>query len=298
MSGTDRNGSVSGNNATVTIHRGDTVNFVVNASGHPFYIKTSATTGTGDQVTVPTATNNGSQSATVTWNPNQGTASDNTGASFFYICQYHSSMVGSIVVKSGNRTSPIINVGALDDQYATGTKERKVTYSDMGNNIDLFAPADGSLAAYPPNYSSSYEVDRFDNTYVSKNGNTSWSDGTTGSPTTSQDVRFSGTSSACPVAAGLLGTVVEFNRSWTVNDIKTWLASLSNQDTTNDFYDGVEDAGADDTGHADVNKLQGAPARVIYQGGTYSHTTKETTVKEVTVGQGISISGTWNITRD
>ena len=35
LNGTDRNGVVSGNNATVTINRGDTVNFVVNASGHP-----------------------------------------------------------------------------------------------------------------------------------------------------------------------------------------------------------------------------------------------------------------------
>ena len=42
LSGSDRNGSVSGNNVTVTLTVGDTVNFVVNASGHPFYIKTSA----------------------------------------------------------------------------------------------------------------------------------------------------------------------------------------------------------------------------------------------------------------
>ena len=49
---------------------------------------------------------------------------------------------------SCNRTNPTINVGALDDQYASGNKERKVNYSDMGNMIDLFISADGSLAAY------------------------------------------------------------------------------------------------------------------------------------------------------
>jgi len=296
MSGTDRNGSVSGNNPTVTIHRGDTVNFNVNASGHPFYINHTAGTGTGNAVQYPTASSNGTQSGTVTWTPNQRTASSTGGEQFYYNCQFHGSMQGNINVQSGNRTNPTINVGALDDQYATGTKERKVNYSDMGNMIDLFSPADGSLAATVGTYG--IDIPRFDNTYVSKSGNTSWADGTTGSPSTSRDTRFSGTSSACPIAAGLIGTVVEFNRSWSESDIKTWLGTLQNQDTTNDFYDGTEDTGATDAGHSDLNKLQGATARVIYQGGTFSHTTKETTTKDVTFGNGISITGSLGMTRD
>ena len=36
LSGTDRNGSVSGNDPTITINKGDTVIFDVNASRHPF----------------------------------------------------------------------------------------------------------------------------------------------------------------------------------------------------------------------------------------------------------------------
>ena len=142
------------------------------------------------------------------------------------------------------------------------------------------------------------DIPRYDNTYTSKTNNTTWSDGQTGSPNTSRDTRFSGTSAACPVACGLIATVVEFNRSWSSADIKTWLATLQNQDTTSDFYDGTEDSGATDSGHSDLNKLQGATARVIYQGGTFSHTTKETTTKAVTLGSGISISGAWNIQRD
>lgn len=296
LSGTDRNGSVSGNNATVTINRGDTVNFVVNASGHPFYVNHTAGTGTGNAVQYPTASSNGTQSGTVIWSPNQRTASSTGGEQFYYNCQFHGGMQGSIIVQSGNRTSPVINVGCLDDQYGSSTKERKVNYSDMGNNIDLFSPGDGSLAATRGTYGTN--LPRYDDTYVSKTSNTSWSDGQSGSPTQSRDTRFSGTSAACPIAAGLIGTILEFNRNWSVDDIKTWLATLQNQDTTNDFYDGVEDAGATDAGHGDYNKLQGATARVIYQGGTYSHTTKETTTKDVTLGSGISISGTWNIQRD
>ena len=93
LSGNDRNGSVSGNNATVTVSIGDTLNFVVNASGHPFFIKTAATTGTGNQVSTPAATNQGSQSGTVSWTPN-------TAGTYYYICQYHGSMVGTITVSS------------------------------------------------------------------------------------------------------------------------------------------------------------------------------------------------------
>ena len=297
MTGTDRNGSVSGNNPTITIHRGDTVNFVVNASGHPFHIKTSSgSTGTADQVQYPQATNNGSQSGTVIWAPNQRTPSTTGGETFKYICQFHSSMQGIINVESGNRTNPTINVGALDDQYASGTKERKVNYSDMGEMIDLFAPADGSLAATVGTYGT--DIPRYDDTYSSKSGNTTWSDGQTGSPNTSRDCSFGGTSSACPIAAGLIATVVEFNRSWSSADIKTWLATLSNQNTTNDFYDIAEETTADGSGHADLNGLQGATARVIYQGGNYSHTTKETTTKDVTFGNGLDIGGSFTLSRD
>ena len=45
LSGTDRNGSVSGNDPTVTINKGDTIIFNVYASRHPFYIKTEFSRG-------------------------------------------------------------------------------------------------------------------------------------------------------------------------------------------------------------------------------------------------------------
>ena len=51
---------MSGNNVTVTLTVGDTVNFVVNASGHPFYIRVS--NGGAKSLS---ATNQGTQSGTV-----------------------------------------------------------------------------------------------------------------------------------------------------------------------------------------------------------------------------------------
>ena len=78
---------------TINVNTGDTLEFSVNASGHPFYIKTSATTGTSNQVTQGTITDNGAAVGTVTW--------DTTGVepgTYYYICQFHSGMTGQIIV--------------------------------------------------------------------------------------------------------------------------------------------------------------------------------------------------------
>ena len=92
-SGADRLAGVSGNNQIITVNVGDTINLVVNASGHPLYIKTAAGTGTGNQVTTPAASNQGAQVGTVTWIPN-------TAGTYYYQCANHSAMVGSLIVRS------------------------------------------------------------------------------------------------------------------------------------------------------------------------------------------------------
>ena len=77
----------------ISVNSGDTLEFTLNASGHPFYIKTSATTGTNNQVTTGTVTGQGTSVGTVTW--------DTGGVvpgTYYYICQFHSGMVGQIVV--------------------------------------------------------------------------------------------------------------------------------------------------------------------------------------------------------
>jgi subtilisin family serine protease/plastocyanin len=89
LSGTDRSGTIDGDNATVRIQTGDTVNFNVSASGHPFYIKTAQSTGTGDQVAG--VTNNGSEGDTVSWTPT-------SAGTRYYVCENHADMTGEIVV--------------------------------------------------------------------------------------------------------------------------------------------------------------------------------------------------------
>jgi len=176
LSGSDRNGSVSGNNVTVTLNVGDTVNFSVNASGHPFWIKTTNNTGTGDGASG--VTNNGAQSGTVSWTPS-------SSGTYYYICQFHGSMVGTISVVS----------------------------------------------------TSSIE---------------------------SEDRIFNGTSSACPIAAGLIAAKLQYNRTWTYADVKNWLASNVGDTTTSYFYSGTEATTATDSNWTDSYNLHGANLRIIY----------------------------------
>lgn len=89
MSGSDRNGSVSGNDPTLNFQNGDKVRFSVNAAGHPFYVKTAQVGGTSNQASG--VDGNGSQSGNVDWTVGS------TGT-FYYICQFHSGMSNSITV--------------------------------------------------------------------------------------------------------------------------------------------------------------------------------------------------------
>ena len=46
-----KNGSVCGDDPTVTVNKGDIINFDVDAFSHPFYKKTEFSRGGGNQVT-------------------------------------------------------------------------------------------------------------------------------------------------------------------------------------------------------------------------------------------------------
>ena len=97
LNGNDRNGLVRGNDPTVTVQAGDTINFIVsNTFGHPFYIKTAFTGGSGNQVSTGTVTGTqGTQSGTLSWNTTGVSA-----GTYYYVCSPHASlgMGGSIVI--------------------------------------------------------------------------------------------------------------------------------------------------------------------------------------------------------
>ena len=97
LSGTDRNGSITGNDPTITVYKGDTLVFNVDASRHPFYIKTEFSRGGGNQVKTGTISGiPGTQAGKLSWNT--------TGVSagkYYYVCSPHASfgMGGSIIVE-------------------------------------------------------------------------------------------------------------------------------------------------------------------------------------------------------
>jgi len=94
ISGTDETTThSSASNPTITVKSGNVVVFDVNASGHPFWIKTAQTTGTDDRVPSYMVKNNGGETVKVIFN----TVGLDVGT-YYYVCQYHSSMQGTINV--------------------------------------------------------------------------------------------------------------------------------------------------------------------------------------------------------
>jgi len=79
-------------NPTLDLAAGTTYTFNINAVGHPFWIKTVSSIGTGNAYNTG-VTNNGTDNGTITF-----TVPYNAPTSLYYNCQYHSSMAGSINV--------------------------------------------------------------------------------------------------------------------------------------------------------------------------------------------------------
>ena len=357
LSGTDVNGSVSGNNATITFKAYDTITLNVNANGHPFYIKTVAGTGSSNQAAG--VTNNGAQVGTITFKPT-------TAGTYYYNCEYHGSMQGTITVDSatvagvqysslppflsyfsqgeirfeyvgnsmvtagnelidagvifvcsagntnqklvkydhpdydnywatgpdtaysaattvawgydsynsisrqgfpgqiGQQTDSVagittyrtIPVGALDDgMYSTsGTGiERKVYYSNNGNLIPFYACADQTLAACDNNWPGT-NYNRYDAYYTLNAVSVE-----------SEDCLFSGTSSACPIACGIIATKLEDNRSWEYTDVLSWVTNSVGTLSASEMYAGADGSNAGVAGDwNDSYSLQGGEPIILW----------------------------------
>jgi len=134
LSGTDRNGSVSGNNAGVGLYVGDTINF--NLSGvssiHPFYIRVSSG---GSNVSTPAATGQGSSgNNTVSWTPN-------TAGTYYYQCGVHGGMIGTITVSNAPSGSGGVIVGGINVSQLSQSGWLTIqAESAVDNSITLQAP--------------------------------------------------------------------------------------------------------------------------------------------------------------
>ena len=170
-----------------------------------------------------------------------------------------------------------IAVGALDEDY-TGSpnKERKASYSNMGNLIRFYAPGKNTLAS-SVNYGTRYN--RYDSTYTIDSSTSS----------TCEDALFGGTSSACPTAAGIIATKLQFMRHWTGDDVLGWITRVVGEMADADFYHGTEDNSAT-SGWTDDYTTQGGPGSIIWdaESGGEDPTTIETS--NVSVAGNITIS--------
>ena len=98
------------NDPIITLERGKTYEFDVNSASHPFWIKTSQMTGTGDAYSNG-VTNNGITSGKLTF-----TVPSDAPSVLYYNCQIHTEMTGKINIVDTNTSGVIVT----DDNSSGG----------------------------------------------------------------------------------------------------------------------------------------------------------------------------------
>ena len=153
------------------------------------------------------------------------------------------------------------NIGALNSHKSSTTQELKAPYSCMGNGIDCYTIGDDSLAACDDNWFST-KFNRYDDYYTLDGAQSD----------DSQDCEFGGTSSACPVTAGLFATKLQHNRTWTWSNLKDWLANEVTLQDASAFFEGTEGASPTDSNWNSYYNLQGSLRRILWDAGVPSPT--------------------------
>ena len=82
------------NNPTLALTRGQTYTFTIAATGHPFWIKTVASTGTANAFNTG-VTNNGIDNGTLTF-----IVPLNAPDTLHYDCEFHASMTGVLTISN------------------------------------------------------------------------------------------------------------------------------------------------------------------------------------------------------
>ena len=118
---------------------------------------------------------------------------------------------------------PVICVGAMDEFILTDYSERKASYSNNGPGIDVWAPADETLAPGTNGVSSYEDYERYDDSRF-------------------YDTNFNGTSAAAPVASGVIALYMQMNPGATSAQVKEWLKNRGTKLT-----DKYQDEYTDDT---------------------------------------------------
>ena len=182
-------------------------------------------------------------------------------------------------------------IGALNDNQASNGDgsyfEYKASYSNMGNAIDVWAIGDDSIGAQGggsnnfPRNDSTYRIDS-NYAIVSSGGTLSL---------TSYDQRFGGTSSACPVTAGLFATKLQYERGWIWSNLKTWLKDkVTNQSSNTEFMAQTEATTSSSSNWNSYFNLQGSERKILWDAPS-----SELTAKCELRGSNLLLTGTFTI---
>lgn len=176
-----------------------------------------------------------------------------------------------------NRIYRTICVGALDSANRLNNtgQEQKAYYSNMGELIDCYAPALDTLAASDNNETTRYSRN---DPYYTINSQQS---------VVSEDKVFGGTSAATPITCGIIATKLEYNRTWTWQDVKNWLSNEVGAQSTSDFYHGTEETSATSSGWTDQDAVHHDEVVVVWDALTGGEPPESIKLS----GGGLSITG-------
>lgn len=187
---------------------------------------------------------------------------------------------------SGRYSSPAENDGiysAISDGHETLARNGETgsgvasDYSNKGTGVDFYAPGDGTLAASSNTSTASNGSRLYKNPSADNSGTGDYN-----------DCWMNGTSSACPVAAGLIACALQQNRTWNAEELKNQLNS-NIADATN-FFLGNEPTDANDTDWITPYSTMGRSVKIIRERSVWSNTPNDS----LTTTSGIRSSGSNN----
>jgi hypothetical protein len=135
------------NNQTITLIRGLTYVFSINASGHPFWIQTSDGEYSSSNIYNTGITNNGTQNENITW-----VISNDAPNTLYYVCQYHSSMQGTINIIDLSFATAATVSNSLSSYYIKSDIDSSInsilttTYSTMSYVDNRFTTLIGTVS--------------------------------------------------------------------------------------------------------------------------------------------------------
>ena len=152
-------GGATGNNPTLTLQRGKTYKFNLNASGHPFRIQ--STTGTSGTLVTNGVENNTAAVGTIYY-----TVPDNAPDTLYYQCQIHSAMNGTINVIDKSVPGHVIYTNETTISGNLSLTSTATSWTDSGHSITIPAVEVAKLSKIIVFANGSFRVNKSTHAFV------------------------------------------------------------------------------------------------------------------------------------